>query len=51
MKAIHKFAEKWCDKFRDQKINYIWAYSGSEILEPVESSVVHSGPESFVQYH
>lgn len=23
MKAIHEFAEKWCDKFRDQKINYI----------------------------
>lgn len=23
MKAIHEFAEKWCYKFRDQKINYI----------------------------
>jgi len=23
MKAIHEFAVKWCDKFRDQKINYI----------------------------
>lgn len=23
IKAIHEFAEKWCDKFRDQKINYI----------------------------
>ncbi len=23
MKSIHEFAEKWCDKFRDQKINYI----------------------------
>lgn len=23
MKQIHEFAVKWCDKFRDQKINYI----------------------------
>ena len=23
MKEIHEFAVKWCDKFRDQKINYI----------------------------
>ena len=23
MKQIHDFAVKWCDKFRDQKINYI----------------------------
>lgn len=22
-KAIHEFAKKWCDKFRDQKVNYI----------------------------
>ncbi len=22
-KAIHEFAMKWCDKFRDQKVNYI----------------------------
>ena len=23
MKQIHDFAVKWCDKFRDQNINYI----------------------------
>lgn len=23
MKHIHDFAVKWCDKFRDQNINYI----------------------------
>ena len=23
MKQIHEFAAKWCDKFRDQNINYI----------------------------
>ena len=23
MKQIHEFAVRWCDKFRDQKINYI----------------------------
>lgn len=23
MKQVHDFAIKWCDKFRDQKINYI----------------------------
>ncbi len=23
MKQIHDFAVKWCDKFRDQSINYI----------------------------
>ena len=23
MKQIHEFAVKWCDKFRDRKINYI----------------------------
>lgn len=23
MKQVHDFAVKWCDKFRDQKINYI----------------------------
>lgn len=22
-RVIHEFAVKWCDKFRDQKINYI----------------------------
>ena len=23
MKQVHEFAVKWCDKFRDQKTNYI----------------------------
>lgn len=23
MRQVHAFAVKWCDKFRDQKINYI----------------------------